>query len=87
MTDKKQTGEKSKKVNFEKVVERFSNRTSKKDDKKLKKLLLGSHWLMISMKNLKVQTRPSQTPDSRTGPLTGARRDGIGSSALFRNIF
>ena len=34
MTDKKQTGEKSKKVNFEKVVERSINRTSKKDDKK-----------------------------------------------------
>ena len=34
MADKEQTGEKSKKVNFEKVVERFSNRTSKKDDKK-----------------------------------------------------
>ena len=34
MADKEKTGKKSKKVNFENVVERFSKRTSKKDDKK-----------------------------------------------------
>ena len=34
MADKKQTGEKSKKVNFDKDVQRFGKRTSKKEDKK-----------------------------------------------------
>ena len=78
MADKEQTGEKSKKVNFEKVVERFSNRTSKKDDKK--KLVETEEaeealaWLSLVDDQYEEPESPNQTkPNTRFQNRTSHR--------------
>ena len=91
MADKEQTGKKSKKVNFENVVERFSKRTSKKDDKK--KLVKTEEaeealaWLLLVDDENEEPESPEQTkPNTRFQNRT-SQRNKKGSSALFRNIF
>ena len=78
MADKEQTGEKSKKVNFEKVVERFSKRTSKKDDKK--KLIESEEaeealaWLsLVDDENEEPESKNQTKPNTRFQNRTSHR--------------
>ena len=78
MADKEHTEEMSKKVNFEKVVERFSKRTSKKDDKK--KLVETEDaeealaWLSLVDDQYEEPESPNQTkPNTRFQNRTSQR--------------